>query len=66
MADTKAENLSCGSSTRTGGSTGEAVQVILDGMTWLRPRADEGLYYPTRRYDRYREVLGQMRVSGHV
>jgi glutamyl-tRNA synthetase len=42
------------------------VQVILDGMSWLRLSADDGLYYPTRRYDRYCEVLGQMRVSGHA
>jgi glutamyl-tRNA synthetase len=33
-------------------STIEAVQAILDGMKWLRLSADEGPYYPTRRYDR--------------
>jgi glutamyl-tRNA synthetase len=38
-------------------STDEAVQVILDGMRWLGLSADEGPYYQTRRFDRYREVL---------
>ena len=47
-------------------STDEAVQVILDGMRWLGLDADEGPYYQTRRYDRYREVLGQMQASGHA
>jgi glutamyl-tRNA synthetase len=47
-------------------STDEAVQVILDGMRWLGLAADDGPYYQTRRYDRYREVLGQMLASGHA
>jgi glutamyl-tRNA synthetase len=38
-------------------STDEAVQVILDGMKWLGLEADEGPFYQTRRYDRYREVI---------
>jgi glutamyl-tRNA synthetase len=45
-------------------STEEAVKVILDGMAWLDLSADEGPYYQTRRYDRYHEVLAQMRASG--
>ena len=44
-------------------STQEAVQVILDGMKWLGLDADEGPYYQTLRYDRYREVLAQMLAS---
>jgi glutamyl-tRNA synthetase len=47
-------------------SNDEAVQVILDGMGWLDLTADEGPYYQTRRYDRYREVLAQMRAAGHA
>ncbi len=40
-------------------STPEAVQVILDGMDWLGLHADEGPFYQTRRYPRYREVIQQ-------
>jgi glutamyl-tRNA synthetase len=38
-------------------STDEAVRVILDGMRWLGLNEDEGPFYQTRRYDRYREVI---------
>src|SRR5580692_4670758 len=41
-------------------STPEAVQVILDGMQWLGLSQDEGPYYQTRRFDRYKEVLNQL------
>jgi glutamyl-tRNA synthetase len=37
-------------------STQEAVQAILDGMSWLGLVHDEGPYYQTLRMDRYREV----------
>ena len=47
-------------------STEEAVRVILDGMAWLGLTADEGPYYQTRRFDRYREVIGRMLASGHA
>ena len=47
-------------------STDEAIQVILDGMEWLELNADEGPYYQTRRYDRYREVLMQFLDAGHA
>ena len=47
-------------------STDEAIQVILDGMEWLELKADEGPYYQTRRYDRYREVLGEFLAKGHA
>jgi glutamyl-tRNA synthetase len=40
-------------------STPEAVQVILDGMRWLGLDADEGPFYQTKRYARYREVIRQ-------
>ena len=41
-------------------STPEAVQAILDGMRWLGLDADEGPYYQTERFDRYREVVRQL------
>ena len=40
-------------------STPEAVQAILDGMAWLGLHADEGPFYQTQRYGRYREVIDQ-------
>ena len=45
-------------------STPEAVQVILEGMEWLGLAADEGPYYQTRRFDRYREVIQRMLAAG--
>jgi glutamyl-tRNA synthetase len=47
-------------------STEEAVRVILDGMQWLGLDADEGPFYQTRRYDRYRAVLAQMLERGQA
>jgi glutamyl-tRNA synthetase len=37
-------------------STQESVDAILDAMRWLNLDYDEGPYYQTRRFDRYREV----------
>ncbi len=45
-------------------STPEAVQVILDGMQWLGLDADEGPFYQSRRYPRYREVIQQWLGEG--
>ena len=45
-------------------STPEAVGVILDGLSWLGLTADEGPYYQTQRYDRYREVTNQFLRTG--
>ena len=45
-------------------STDEAVRVILDGMAWLELDADEGPYYQSRRFDRYREVIRGMLSAG--
>jgi glutamyl-tRNA synthetase len=45
-------------------STDEAVRVIVEGMQWLGLDADEGPYYQTQRFDRYREVIGQMLAAG--
>lgn len=47
-------------------STPEAVQAIHDGMQWLGLSADEGPYYQTERFDRYREVIQQLLDSGHA
>lgn len=38
-------------------STQESVQAILDAMEWLNLQYDEGPYYQTKRFDRYREVV---------
>jgi len=45
-------------------STDEAVRVILDGMRWLDLDPDEGPYFQTRRYDRYRAVIAQLLEQG--
>jgi glutamyl-tRNA synthetase len=45
-------------------STEEAVRVILEGMAWLGLDADEGPYYQTERFDRYREVIAAMLKAG--
>jgi glutamyl-tRNA synthetase len=45
-------------------STDEAVRVILEGMRWLGLNEDEGPYYQTQRYDRYRQVIDQMLEQG--
>ncbi len=45
-------------------STPEAVQVILDGMEWLGLHADEGPFYQSERYPRYREVIRQWLAEG--
>jgi len=45
-------------------STDEAVRVILEGMQWLGLSADEGPYYQTQRFDRYREVIRGMLDDG--
>jgi glutamyl-tRNA synthetase len=45
-------------------STDEAVRVILEGMRWLGLSEDEGPYYQTQRYDRYRAVIEQMLADG--
>jgi glutamyl-tRNA synthetase len=41
-------------------STQESVQAILDGMQWLELDCDEGPYYQTQRFDRYKEVIEQL------
>ena len=45
-------------------STPENVEAILDGMSWLGLDADEGPFYQSDRFDRYREVIDQWLASG--
>jgi glutamyl-tRNA synthetase len=45
-------------------STPQAVQAILDGMSWLGLQHDEGPFYQMQRMDRYREVLAGMLAAG--
>ncbi len=45
-------------------STPEAVQAILDGMTWLNLDYDEGPFYQMQGMPRYREVIQQMLAAG--
>lgn len=47
-------------------STEAAVQAILDGLRWLGLDWDEGPFYQTRHFDRYREVIDQLVDSGHA
>ncbi len=45
-------------------STEPAVQAILDGMAWLGLEHDEGPFFQTQRFDRYREVAHQLLEAG--
>lgn len=45
-------------------STEEALEAILQGMDWLGLGHDEGPYYQTHRYDRYKEVIQQLIDQG--
>jgi glutamyl-tRNA synthetase len=45
-------------------STDDAVRVILEGRAWLQLEADEGPYYQTQRFDRYKEVIRGMLDDG--
>jgi glutamyl-tRNA synthetase len=45
-------------------STDEATRVILDGMAWLGLDPDEGPYFQSQRFDRYRAVIAEMLAAG--
>ncbi len=47
-------------------STEESVQAILSGMEWLGLAYDEGPFYQTHRFDRYREVVQQLLDAGQA
>jgi glutamyl-tRNA synthetase len=45
-------------------STREAVDAIFEGMAWLNLKSDFPEIYQTQRFDRYKEVIGQMLAAG--
>lgn len=47
-------------------STQESVQAILDGMQWLGLDYEEGPFYQTQRFDRYKEVINELLTQGHA
>ena len=47
-------------------SSQEAVEVILQGMSWLGLTHDEGPFYQMQRMDRYKQVLSQLQDRGFV
>ena len=47
-------------------STPESVQVILDAMQWLGLDYDQGPYYQSQRFERYKEVVQTLLESNHA
>jgi glutamyl-tRNA synthetase len=47
-------------------STDAAIQQILDGMEWAGLLHDEGPFFQTKRFDRYKEVIDQLLAEGHA
>ena len=47
-------------------SSQAAVDVIIEGMRWLGLGYDEGPFFQMQRMERYRAVLAEMVVAGHV
>ncbi len=47
-------------------SSKESVNAILEGMTWLGLEYDEGPFYQTERFDRYKEVIKQLMDNGQA
>ncbi len=45
-------------------STAESVNAILEGMTWLGLEYDEGPFYQTQHFPRYKEVIDRMLNEG--
>jgi len=45
-------------------STQESVNAILEGMAWLGLDYDQGPFYQTHRFDRYREIIQQLLDQG--
>ncbi len=45
-------------------STPENVEAILEGLAWLGLNADEGPFYQTQRFDRYRDVTDRWLAEG--
>ncbi len=47
-------------------STEASVNAILEGMTWLGLDYDEGPFYQTHRFDRYKEITDQLLNEGQA
>ena len=47
-------------------STPESVNAILEGMTWLGLEYDEGPFYQTERFPKYREVVQRLLDEGNA
>jgi glutamyl-tRNA synthetase len=47
-------------------STQAAVDVIIEGMSWLGLDYDEGPFYQMQRIERYKAVLAELLAAGHV
>ncbi|MCK5871934.1 MAG: glutamate--tRNA ligase [Methylococcales bacterium] len=47
-------------------SSQESVEAILEGMAWLGLAHDEGPFYQTQRFDRYKTVIQQLLDQGHA
>ncbi len=47
-------------------STDESVNAILEGMEWLGLDYDEGPFYQTHQFDRYKEVIQQLLDKGEA
>ncbi|MBM4232265.1 MAG: glutamate--tRNA ligase, partial [Gammaproteobacteria bacterium] len=47
-------------------STDAAVEAILKGLEWLSLTPDQGPFFQTARFPRYREVIEQLLSSGHA
>lgn len=47
-------------------STDEAIGIIIEGMKWLGLDHDEGPFYQTQQFDRYREIIQQLMNTGHA
>lgn len=45
-------------------STPEAIQQILDGLEWAGLDHDEGPFFQTQRFDRYKDVIEELLASG--
>src|SRR6202795_3693340 len=45
-------------------STPQAIQQILDGLEWAGLDPDEGPFYQTKRFDRYKDVIEELLASG--
>jgi glutamyl-tRNA synthetase len=45
-------------------STAEAIQQILDGLEWAGLDFDEGPFFQTKRFERYREVIEELLAEG--